>query len=184
MMVSLSVTRVLHCRASTPGIHARMPTWRASSATGGSDSSWQACWPSRRPAATARPRVRRFPLSIAVPAQVEGHLTTCTTCSDGPTVVVQFAVTVVDASGPGGTVATLDTRVINQSRGTEIAHNVRPNGDVGLSASAVPAGGQVTVDSGIGFPAPPPRDSLTVTVTIRMTDGREASASAALVVVI
>ena len=80
--------------------------------------------------------------------------------------------------------ATLDTRVINQSRGMEIARNVRPNGDVGLSASAVPAGGQVTVDSGIGFPAPPPRDSLTVTVTIRMTDGREASASAALVVVI
>ena len=124
------------------------------------------------------------PLSIAVPAQVEGHLTTCTTCSDGPTVVVQFAVTVVDATGPGGTLDTLDTRVINQSRGTEIAHNVRPNGDVGLSASAVPAGGQVSVDSGIGFPAPPPRDSLAVTVTIRMTDGREASASAALVVVI
>jgi hypothetical protein len=124
------------------------------------------------------------PLSLAAPAQVEGRYTTCTACSDSPTVVVQFAVTVVDATGPGGTVATLDTRVINQSRGIEIARNVRPNGDVGLSASAVPAGGRVTVESGIGFPAPPPRDSLTVTVTVRMTDGREASASAPVVIVI
>jgi len=122
------------------------------------------------------------PLSIAVPAQVEGRYTTCTACSDGPTVVVEFAVTVGDTAGPGGTLATLDTRVVNQSRGIEIARNVRPNGDVGLSASAVPAGGRVTVDSGIGFPAPPPRDSLTVTVTVRMTDGREASASAPLVI--
>ena len=124
------------------------------------------------------------PLSIAVPAQIEGRYTTCTACSDGPTVVVQFAVTVGDAAGPGGTLATLDTRVLNQSRGIEIARNVRPNGDVGLSASAVPAGGQVTVDSGIGFPAPPPRDSLTVTVTVKMTDGREASASAPLAIVL
>ncbi len=68
-------------------------------------------------------------------------------------------------------------------RGIEIARNVRPNGHVGLSASAVPAGGRVTVDSGIGFPAPPPRDSLTVTGIVRLTDGREASASAPLVVV-
>ena len=91
----------LHCRASAPGVHARMTTWRASSATGGSDSSWQACWPSRRPAATPRPRGPSLPpLSVAVPAQVEGRFTTCTACSEGPTVVVQFAVTVVDATGP------------------------------------------------------------------------------------
>ena len=35
-----------------------------------------------------------------------------------------------------------------------------------------------------GFPAPPPWDSLTVTMTVKMTDGREASASAPLVIVI
>ena len=122
-------------------------------------------------------------LSIAVPAQLEGRHAACTTCSDGPAVVVEFAVTVSDAAGPGGTLATLDTRVLNRSRGIEIARNVRPNGDVGLSASAVPAGGRVTVESGIGFPAPPQRDSLTLTVIVRMTDGREASATTPLVVV-
>ena len=42
---------------------------------------------------------------------------------------------------------------------------------------------RVTVESGIGFPAPPQRDSLTLTVIVRMTDGREASATTPLVVV-
>ena len=98
------------------------------------------------------------------------------------TVVVTFNVTVSDAAGPGGTVATLEARVMDTSRGTEVGRNTRPNGDVGLTPSALPAGGHVTIDAGIGFPPPPPRDALTLTVTARLTDGREASASAPLTI--
>ena len=69
------------------------------------------------------------------------------------------------------------------SRGVEVARNTRPNGSVGLSPSALPARGQVTIEAGIGFPPPPPRDSLTVIATATLTDGRQASASAPLTIV-
>jgi hypothetical protein len=123
------------------------------------------------------------PLVLTMPAAVEGRYSTCQTCADPVAVVVTFAVTVTDASGPGGTIATLETRVMDTSRGVEVARNTRPNGSVGLSPSALPARGQVTIEAGIGFPPPPPRDSLTVIATATLTDGRQASASAPLTIV-
>ena len=121
-------------------------------------------------------------LVLTLPAAIEGHYSTCQTCTDPVAVIVNFPVTVIDASGPGGTIAALDTRVMDTSRGTEVARNTRPNGDVGLSPSALPAGGQVTIDAGIGFPPPPPRDALLLVATARLTDGRSASASAPLTI--
>jgi hypothetical protein len=123
------------------------------------------------------------PLVLTMPAAVEGRYSTCQTCADPVAVVVSFPVTVSDASGPGGTIATLETRVMDTSRGVEVARNTRPNGSVGLSPSALPARGQVTIEAGIGFPPPPPRDSLTVIATATLTDGRQASASAPLTIV-
>ena len=79
------------------------------------------------------------PLVLTMPAAVEGRYSTCQTCADPIAVVVTFAVTVTDASGPGGTIATLETRVMDTSRGVEVARNTRPNGSVGLSPSALPA---------------------------------------------
>ena len=122
------------------------------------------------------------PILLTLPTAIEGHYSTCQTCTDPVAVIVTFPVTVSDASGPGGTIATLDTRVMDTSRGTEVARNTRPNGDVGLSPSALPAGGQVTIDAAIGFPPPPPRDALMVVATARLTDGRSASASAPLTI--
>ena len=123
------------------------------------------------------------PLVLTMPTAVEGRYSTCQTCADPVAVVVDFPVTVSDASGPGGTIATLETRVMDTSRGVEIARNTRPNGDVGLSPSALPARGQVTIEAGIGFPPPPPRDALTIIATATLTDGRQASASAPLTIV-
>ena len=124
----------------------------------------------------------RPPLALTLPAALEGRYATCGTCTDPPVVIVTFTVTVSDVSGPGGTIATLEARVMDTSRGVEVARNTRPNGDVGLSPSSVPPGGQVSVEAGIGFPPPPPRDALTVIATARLTDGREASASAPLTI--
>jgi hypothetical protein len=118
---------------------------------------------------------------VTLPAAIEGHYASCDTCSD-PAVVANFTVTVSDTSGPGGTVATLEMRVVNTSRGVEVARNTRPNSDVGLSPSALPAGGEVRIDAGIGFPPPPPRDALALVATARLTDGREATASAPLTI--
>ncbi len=122
------------------------------------------------------------PILLTLPAAIEGHYSTCQTCTDPVAVIVNFPVTVSDARGPGGTIAALDMRVMDTSRGTEVARNTRPNGDVGLSPSALPAGGQVTIDAGIGFPPPPPRDALLVVATASLTDGRSASASAPLTI--
>ena len=123
------------------------------------------------------------PLSLILPAAVEGRYTNCTTCVDPVTVVVALAVTVVDATGPGGTVATLETHVVNNSRGVEVARNVRPNAAAGLSPTALPAGGRVTIETGIVFAPPPPRDALALVVVARLTDGREATATAPLAIV-
>jgi len=122
------------------------------------------------------------PLSLILPAAVEGHYTNCTTCADPVTVVVALAVTVVDANGPGGTVATLETRVVNSSRGVEVVRNVRPNAAAGLSPTALPAGGRVIIETGVVFPPPPPRDALILLVVARLTDGREATATAPLTI--
>jgi len=122
------------------------------------------------------------PLVLTLPPAIEGHYSTCQTCADPVAVIVNFSVTVSDANGPGGTIVALEMRVMDTSRGTEVARNTRPNGEVGLSPSALPAGGQVTIDAGIGFPPPPPRDALLVVATARLTDGRSASASAPLTI--
>ena len=123
------------------------------------------------------------PLSLILPAAVEGRYTNCATCAEPVTVVVGLAVTVVDANGPGGTVATLETRVVNNSRGVEVARNVRPNAVAGLSPSALPAGGRVTIETGLVFPPPPPRDALSLVVVATLTDGREATETTPLAIV-
>jgi len=120
------------------------------------------------------------PLTVSLPVTVLARYTTCVTCTDGLTVVADVPVTVMDAAGPGGTLASVEVRVMNTSRGQEIARNLRPNADAPLIPNVVPAGGQIVVPTGIAFPAPPPRDALMVVATVTATDGREASASATL----
>jgi hypothetical protein len=123
-------------------------------------------------------------LALSMASPVEGRADICGSCSDVPaTVVVETSVAVSDPSGPGGVVEALTTIVMNRSRALEVARNVRPNADFAFPATNVPAGGRLTLEAGVVAPLPPPRDEMAVTVHVRLTDGREASATAPLHVV-
>lgn len=123
------------------------------------------------------------PLALALPAAVEGRLVSCATCDPTLTVVLEFPVTVLDTQGPGGTIERLETIVMNRSRGLEIGRNVRPNASYAFPDPSVPPRGQRVVEAGLVFGPPPPRDEIAVTVQVRLTDGRAASATAPVTVV-
>lgn len=125
------------------------------------------------------------PIVLTLPAVVEGQLVSCTGCQEPSVwVVIEFAVTIADPHGRGGTLERLTTIVMNRSRATEAARSVRPNADYAFSSTDVPAGGQLVVQAGVVSAVPPPRDEMSVTVVVRLTDGREVSASAPLAVVV
>lgn len=94
--------------------------------------------------------------------------------------IAEFPVSVVDETGRGGQLLYLETIVYNRSRNLVIARNQRPNDTYGFPQSSLPARGQLTVDAGIGFAPPPPRDEIAITVRVRLTDGREAEHTASL----
>jgi hypothetical protein len=124
----------------------------------------------------------RAVLDVSMASTVEGRLVACETCQDGAVVAVEVSATVSDPNGPGGVVARVTAVVVNRSRSVEVARNVRPNADQGLAATTLPPNGQLVVQAGVVAPLPPPRDDVVLTVTVALTDGREATASARLVV--
>lgn len=124
------------------------------------------------------------PIVLTLPAVVQGQIVSCAGCQEpSVSVVIAFAVTIGDPNGSGGTLERLTTVVMNRSRGIEAARNVRPNADYAFPSIDLPAGGQLVVQAGAVSTVPPPRDEMAVTVVVRLTDGREASASASLAVV-
>jgi hypothetical protein len=121
-------------------------------------------------------------LVLSMASTVDGRLVTCESCQSGPIVVVDVPVTLSDPGGPGGVVAQVTALVMNRSRSLEVARNVRPNADEGLAAADLPPRGQLRLQAGVVAPLPPPRDELAVTVSVTLTDGRQATASARLVI--
>jgi hypothetical protein len=123
------------------------------------------------------------PLQIEIPSVITARLQTCPTCTPAFPVVAEFPVAISDAVGRGGVVESVETRVQNISRGVVMAINMRPNGDFGYPDTSVPANGQLVLQAGIVFDLPPPRDEIRAIVTVRLTDGRQAVASAPVMVV-
>lgn len=91
--------------------------------------------------------------------------------------MAEFSVSVSDPFRRGGTLAAVETVVENRSRRLELGRNTRPNASVGYDDVTVPQGSALVLPAGIVFTMPPPRDEVVVTVTVRLTDGREGSAS-------
>jgi hypothetical protein len=132
------------------------------------------------PAVASAAACGRSPTSASPPPLVLAFAAPVTATFVTDTFVAEFPVTLSDPNGTGGTVAYLDTIVFNQSRNLEAKRNRRPNASFALPVATVPAGGSVTLPAGVGYAPPPPRDQMIITVTVRLTDGREASHSAQL----
>jgi hypothetical protein len=129
----------------------------------------------------ARPSVPG--ITLGVPSTVTGKYVSCAACETPLVVVAEFSVVVGDPAGPGGTVERVEIVATDASRGAEVARNVRPNADVPYPVTALPSGGSLTLAAGVVIsPAPPPKDAVTVSVTVRLTDGRASTGSAPLVV--
>jgi hypothetical protein len=130
----------------------------------------------------ARPTPSAPGITLRVPNPIAGRYA-CPGCPEpAPTVVAEFTVAVGDPAGPGGTVATLEVRVFNRSRDTELARNTRPTTSVGLPDAAIPAAGELQLQAGIALAPPPPRDEVVVTVIVTLTDGRQTSRTVPLVI--
>jgi hypothetical protein len=123
-------------------------------------------------------------LVILLPAAVQAQMVACPGCSD-PSVVAtaEFPVTVRSLDAHGGVVESLETAVVNRSRLLPLVRNVRPNSDFGYPDTSLPARGALVLAAGAVFPLPPPRDEIVVRVLVRLTDGREVSATAPVVVI-
>ena len=74
--------------------------------------------------------------------------------------------------------ALVEAVVRDVSRGVDLGSNRIPNGSVGLPNGVVPSSGTLPVPMGITFDIPPPQDDVRLTVTVTLTDGRRASATA------
>lgn len=111
-------------------------------------------------------------------------MVSCASCPDAPTLVIDVPVTISDPMGSGGVLAEVTLVALNRSRSLELARNTRPNDEYAFPDTSVPAGGQLVVRAGLVAPLPPPRDEISVTVHVRLTDGREASATAPLQLVV
>jgi hypothetical protein len=123
------------------------------------------------------------PLQLEIPSVVTARLQTCPTCAPAFPVVAEFPISISDAFGRGGVVESVETRIQNVSRGVVMAINVRPNGDFAYPDTSVPANGRLVLQAGVVFTMPPPRDDIRAIVTVRLTDGRQALASASVTVV-
>jgi hypothetical protein len=129
------------------------------------------------------PGPSRPPLTVTMPDPVEGRYVSCTTCPEpSVTVILEFAVTIADPNGDGGTLDRLETVVINATRGEQIVRNVRPNASYSFANRTIARGGSLTVEAAAGFAPPPPRDDVRVTVHAHLTDGRSGTSTAPLAV--
>jgi hypothetical protein len=131
----------------------------------------------------ARPTPSAPGITLRVPNPIAGRYAACPACPEPErNVVAEFAVVVGDPAGPGGTVATLEVRVFNRSRDTELARNTRPNTNVGLADAVIPAAGELQLQAGIALPPPPPRDEVVATVIVTLTDGRQTARTVPFVI--
>ena len=121
-------------------------------------------------------------LTIEIPAAITARVELCPTCSPAFPAVAEFPVTITDASGRGGTVESVETRIQNVSRNALMALNLRPNRDVGYENVTLAGAGRLVLQAGVVFDVPPPRDEVWAIVTVRLTDGRMAVTSARVTV--
>ncbi len=111
-----------------------------------------------------------------MPDAIGARYVTCATCEAQVTAVAEFPVGVSDPNGPGGTLESVETIARNLTRGSDVSRNTRPNAQVSYPSTTVPRAGTLTVEAGIVMsPAPPPRDAITLTVVVRLTDGRSTT---------
>ena len=121
-------------------------------------------------------------ISLALPLEVTGAIVPCDTC-ESPTASA-VATTEIILSNRGSSshrVVTVDTIVVNQTRRTVLASNRRPNADVVYAESEVPPGGSLTLEAGVVYPMPPPRDDIQFLVVVTISDGTKVQQQARLI---
>jgi hypothetical protein len=130
------------------------------------------------------PAAPSSPLTVSIADPLTARTVVCSSCSEPPFIwaVAEFEVRVTDASGQGGTIAFVEAVVHDRTRAVELGRGRRPNAEAGLDVSVIPAGGAVTTPMGVRLDLPPPRDDVQITISVALTSGRTATATARLVV--
>jgi hypothetical protein len=124
-------------------------------------------------------------LAVTFAVPVAARRVACPACTVEPRewAVAEFPVTIADASNRGGTVASVEARVTNRSRGIELGRGVRPNSDYAYPDTRLPAGGALVAEAGVVFfPVPPAGDDVWIDVIVTLTDGRVARHSGSVAI--
>ena len=109
---------------------------------------------------------------LILPAQVEGRLVTCATCSPAAWGVLETSITLENNGAHDRRISTVESRVLNRTRNIVVATNTRPNKDFPLLDLLLPRGGRASLDVGVVYaPLPPPTDEIWFAVIVTFDDG-------------
>jgi hypothetical protein len=122
-------------------------------------------------------------ITLTLPSEVTGRIVVCDSCvlASAPSAVATANLTLANHGRTSHEVGAVETVVANHTRMTILASNRRPNADVGLTASSIPAGGSLTLEAGVVYPVPPPRDDIQLLVIVSLTDGTKVQGQVRLV---
>jgi hypothetical protein len=81
-------------------------------------------------------------VKLILPAQAEGRLVTCATCSPAVWGVLETSITLENNGAHDRRISTVESRVLNRTRNTVIATNTRPNKDFPYLDLLLPRGGR------------------------------------------
>lgn len=121
-------------------------------------------------------------IALTIASEVTGRVVPCESCElPAVTAVATTNITLSNRGTISQRVAAVDTIVMNQTRRTVVAANRRPNADVALGDVEVPAHGWLTLEAGVVYPVPPPRDDIRLLVIVTMGDGTRVQQQARLI---
>ncbi|HUF24541.1 MAG TPA: hypothetical protein VMN81_10465 [Vicinamibacterales bacterium] len=111
-------------------------------------------------------------VKLILPAQAEGRLVTCETCTPAAWGVLETSITLENNGTRDRRISTVESRVLNRTRNSVIATNTRPNKDFPLLDLLLPRGGRASLDVGVVYsPLPPPTDDIWFAVIVTFDDG-------------
>lgn len=123
------------------------------------------------------------PVVVTIADTVTGTLVRCATCPEPPVRAVAAAPVAITNGGPlERSVVTVEAIVVNRSRRTVIARNVRPNVSFVYPETRVLPGSSLTLEAAVVVePLPPPGDDIRFIVVVTLADGISVRQEARLV---
>jgi hypothetical protein len=111
-------------------------------------------------------------VTLTLPAQMTATVVTCATCTPAIWAFAETTITLTNRGDRDRRVTTVEARVLNKSRSTVLATNVRPNEDATYPDRFLPRNAALSLEAAVAYrPLPPPRDEIWFVVVVTFEDG-------------